>query len=209
MKIACRRLNLALVLFALLLVGSRAQSVPTGKQQFVSHCSACHGEDGRGGQLGPGIVDIQDPRATSAAAVHDVVRSGVPAKGMPAFATLTDAEVDSIAAYVMSLKSAAAPVALSQQAGAGQAAVQGDVKAGFGYFMHEGKCGSCHAIQGRGGVIGPDLTSVGRTRTVEQIEQSLLNPGSVPPCGLPVAEEAAVVAEEVLTPRPFLMLRSR
>ena len=181
MKIACRRLNLALVLFALLVVNARAQSVPAGKQQFVSHCSACHGEDGRGGQLGPGIVDIQDPRATSAAAVHDVVRSGVPAKGMPAFTTLTDAEVDSIAAYVMSLKSAAAPVALSQQAGAGQAAVQGDVKAGFGYFMHEGKCGSCHAIQGRGGVIGPDLTSVGRTRTVEQIEQSLLNPGSVPP----------------------------
>ena len=59
--------------------------------------------------------------------------------------------------------------------------MQGDVKAGFDYFMHEGKCGSCHAIQGRGGVIGPDLTSVGRTRTVEFIQQSLLNPGSVAP----------------------------
>ena len=116
MKIACRRLNLALVLFALLVVNARAQSGTSGKQQFISHCAACHGEDGNGGQLGPGIVNIQDPRATSAAGVHDVVRSGVPAKGMPAFTTLTDPEVDLIAAYVMSLKSAATPVVPTQQA---------------------------------------------------------------------------------------------
>ncbi len=184
MKIACRRLNPVLVLFALLAVNARAQSGTAGKQQFISHCAMCHGEDGHGGPLGPGFVNIQDPRATSAAAVHDVVRSGIPAKGMPAFTTLTDAEVDSIAAYVMSLKSPATPVAPAQLTvsgqGAGQGAGQGDVKAGFDYFMHEGKCGSCHAIQGRGGVIGPDLTNVGRSRTVELIQQALLNPGSLP-----------------------------
>ncbi len=180
MKIARRRLNLAFGLFTLLVVHVRAQSVTAGKQQFISHCAACHGEDGLGGQLGPGI-NFQDPRAASAPAVRDVVRSGIPAKGMPFFTQLTDDEVDSIAAYVMSLKAAAAPAVPTQQAGAGQVVVEGNVKAGFDYFMHEGKCGSCHAIQGRGGVIGPDLTTVGSTRTVEFIEQSLLNPGSHPP----------------------------
>jgi PQQ-dependent dehydrogenase (methanol/ethanol family) len=177
MKVAPCGLKLALISFSLLIVQARAQSGTAAKQQFVTHCAVCHGEDGRGGQLGHGIVNVQDPRATSALAVQGIVRSGVPAKGMPAFTALTDAEVDSITAYVMSLKSSAAPAPPAQPV----VTVQGDVKAGFDFFIHEGKCGSCHAIQGRGGVIGPDLTSVGRTRTAELIEQSLLNPGSLPP----------------------------
>ena len=183
MKIAGRWLRfgarVAFLVACLAVVVSRgnAQAVDAGKQQFISHCSACHGEDGHGGQMGPNIVDVQNPRATSAQAVHNLVRSGIPSAGMPAFTTLSESEVDSIAAYVMSLKSPAAPAAPTQQA----AAVHGDINVGFDYFMHEGKCISCHSIQGRGGVIGPDLTNVGRTRTLALLEQSLLNPGSLPP----------------------------
>jgi PQQ-dependent dehydrogenase (methanol/ethanol family) len=178
MKVACRWLSLALALFTLLGPHARAQSAATGKQLFTASCAVCHGADGHGGPLGPNtnIVDVQDPRATSAEAVHNLIRSGIPAKGMPAYTSLTDAEIDSIAAYVMSLKAPATPATSALPV-----AVPGDVKAGFNYFMHEGKCASCHAIQGRGGVIGPDLTTVGRTRTAELIRQSLLNPGSLPP----------------------------
>jgi alcohol dehydrogenase (cytochrome c) len=59
-----------------------AQVPEAGKRQFISHCAACHGEDGHGGQLGPNIVDIQNPRATSVQAVHGIIRSGIPAAGM-------------------------------------------------------------------------------------------------------------------------------
>ena len=148
---------------------------PAGKQQFISRCAACHGEDGHGGQLGPNIIDVANPRATSADAVRRLIRSGIPSAGMPAFATLSDAEVAAIAAYVMSLKTPAVT-----QSPAPEEVVPGDVTAGFRYFTNQGNCATCHAIRGRGGVVGPDLVSVGQTRTAAQIEQALLNPGSLP-----------------------------
>jgi PQQ-dependent dehydrogenase (methanol/ethanol family) len=163
---------LTILLFAAL----PARGQTSGKQQFVAHCAACHGEDGHGGQLGPNIIDVANPRATSAQAVHNLIRAGIPSAGMPAFATLSDAEVDSIAAYVMSLKASAAALPTNVH----QAAVPGDINAGFEFLSHQGNCLSCHAIRGRGAVIGPDLGSVGRTRTAAQIEQSLRNPGSLP-----------------------------
>ena len=149
----------------------------SGKQQFVSRCAACHGEDGHGGQLGPNIIDVANPRATSVDAVRRLIRSGIPSAGMPAFTALTDAEVDAIATYVMSLKvPAGAPDASAPQ----QEVVPGDIDAGFRYFTHQGNCSTCHAIRGRGGVVGPDLASVGQTRTASQLEQALVNPGSLP-----------------------------
>src|ERR1700685_4355436 len=148
---------------------------PAGKQQFISRCAACHGEDGHGGQLGPNIIDVANPRATSADAVRRLIRSGIPSAGMPAFTTLSDAEVDAIAAHVMSLKTPAVT-----QTPAPEEVVPGDVTAGFRYFTNQGNCATCHAIRGRGGVVGPDLVSVGQTRTAAQIEQALLNPGSLP-----------------------------
>ena len=86
-----------LILSSVLLstVPLRAQDA-AGRQQFISHCAVCHGADGHGGQLGPTIVDVQNPRATSVQAVLNIIRSGVPSAGMPAFTTLSDAEVDSI-----------------------------------------------------------------------------------------------------------------
>ena len=150
---------------------------PAGKQQFISRCAACHGEDGHGGQLGPNIIDVANPRAASADAVRGLIRSGIPSAGMPAFATLSDAEVAAIAAYVMSLKT---PRPGGNTIARPPRTVPGDVTAGFRYFTNQGNCASCHAIRGRGGVVGPDLVSVGQTRTAAQIEQALLNPGSFP-----------------------------
>ncbi len=40
----------------------------------------------------------------------------------------------------------------------------------------KGKCQTCHRIQGAGSRLGPDLTDIGATRTVEQIQASLLDP---------------------------------
>jgi cytochrome c oxidase cbb3-type subunit III len=99
--------SLLLALFSLASIHASPQ-LPTGKQQFVSRCAACHGEDGHGGQLGPNIVDVVNPRATSVDAVRRLIRSGIPSAGMPAFTSLPDAEVDAIATYVMSLKASAA-----------------------------------------------------------------------------------------------------
>src|SRR5947209_13074706 len=78
---------------------SRAQTIDAGKTQFQARCVSCHGEDGTGGARGITIVDLRQPRATSKDAVRDLIRTGIPNEGMPAF-PIADNELESIAAYV-------------------------------------------------------------------------------------------------------------
>lgn len=167
---------LVAILCLLLVPAAGAQDVAAGKQQFISNCAACHGEDGHGGELGPNIVDLRDPRATSLAAVHDLIRSGIPAAGMPAFTKLSEGEVNNIAAYVMMLKT---PVVTATEVLSSKPA-PGDIHAGFDFYMRAGKCISCHAIRGRGAaVVGPDLGNIGAMRSAPELEQALRDPDSL------------------------------
>jgi len=140
-----------------------------GKQQYDARCVGCHGEDGTGGGRGPSIVDVRRPRATTKDAVRDLILKGIPDGGMPAF-EIPNAEADAIAAYVMTLK---AP-------GGGMAAepAPGDSVAGERFFNGKGNCTGCHMVRGRGGVLGPDLSTIGRDRRPAQIEQALRDPGA-------------------------------
>ena len=135
-------------------------------------CVGCHGEDGSGGGHGPSFLDVRRPRATSREAVRNLILKGIPDGGMPPF-KMPDDQADAIAAYVMSLKQPAgntAPVA----------AASGDSAAGEQFFTGKGNCANCHMVRGRGGVLGPDLSNVGRDRRPEQIEQALRDPGAAP-----------------------------
>jgi alcohol dehydrogenase (cytochrome c) len=87
--------------------GVPAQTVDSGRQEFLARCVGCHGEDGGGGARGIAIVNVRQPRAASRDAVRDLIRDGVPNGGMPAF-PLSDAELDAMATYVLSLRAAAA-----------------------------------------------------------------------------------------------------
>jgi alcohol dehydrogenase (cytochrome c) len=84
---------------------------------------------------------------------------------MPSF-KIPDAETDQLVAFV---RSRIAPAA--------ETPVGGDAKAGAQYFYGEGRCVQCHMIGGRGGVQGPDLTSVGRRLTLPELEMALREPG--------------------------------
>ena len=52
----------------------------------------------------------------------------------------------------------------------------GDIDAGEGYFFGKGACGSCHMVASRGGVNGPDLSSIGKQLTLRQLDQALVDP---------------------------------
>src|SRR5262249_23568924 len=149
----------------------RAQS-DNGKRQYQALCVGCHGEDGSGGGHGPSFLDVRQPRATTREAVRDLILKGIPNGGMPAFKIPAE-QADAIAAYVTTLKQPAADVA---PGGRGS----GDAAAGERFFSGEGNCASCHMVRGRGGVLGPDLSNIGRDRRPAQIEQTLRDPGSVP-----------------------------
>ena len=147
-----------------------AQPADSGRRAYEARCAGCHGGDGTGGSHGPGFVNLARPRTATAEAVRDLIRKGIPEAGMPAFA-ISDAETSAIAAYVVSLRQPGAPTE--------EAAAPGDRIAGERFFNGAGNCASCHMIHGRGGVLGPDLSNIGRDRQAAQIEQALRDPGAL------------------------------
>lgn len=163
------RLSSFAALAACLVAGVNAQTPDAGRRPYQARCVGCHGEDGTGGGHGPNIVEVARPRATSKAAVRDVILKGIPDGGMPAF-QISPAEAESIAAYVMVLKSPSTTSAINAPA-------PGDPAAGERFFTGKGNCTSCHMVRGRGGVLGPDLSNIGSIRKVAQIKQALLDPG--------------------------------
>jgi alcohol dehydrogenase (cytochrome c) len=159
------RLSLLAISSTLILAPAKAQTLETGRRQYEARCTGCHGADGDGGGHGPAIL-----RANSVDAIRAVILKGIPAKGMPAFSIRED-EASAIAMYVMKLKH---PV---DAAATASAPAPGNREAGERFFTGRGNCTACHMIRGRGGILGPDLSAIGRDRRPSQIEQKLLDPG--------------------------------
>ncbi len=83
---------------------------------------------------------------------------------MPAF-DLPKEHLDGLGDYVHSLNSAAA-----------DAVLPGDRNAGRQIFFGKGNCISCHMVFGSGSAIGPDLSNVGSTMTVAELQRVLSQP---------------------------------
>ena len=76
-----------------------AQKAPDGVEIFKTSCAACHGLDAHGGERGPNISQL-DTQTDLAA----VIKVGIPARGMPAFASnLTAAQIDAVVQYLRGL----------------------------------------------------------------------------------------------------------
>lgn len=52
----------------------------------------------------------------------------------------------------------------------------GDVTRGKALFEGKGTCGTCHRVNGEGGRLGPDLSTIGQVRRAVELEQSLVEP---------------------------------
>jgi putative heme-binding domain-containing protein len=52
------------------------------------------------------------------------------------------------------------------------------MKVGRELFFGKGQCSSCHMLRGEGGFLGPDLTSIGETRTLKRLRESLEEPSA-------------------------------
>lgn len=52
----------------------------------------------------------------------------------------------------------------------------GDAASGQAIFEGKGVCLSCHAVAGHGGSLGPDLSRIGITRSIESLRLALVNP---------------------------------
>src|ERR1700741_4357512 len=76
------------------------------RQLYAKLCAGCHGADAHGTQQGPGLSGSARLRRTRITRLRSLIRTGIPAAGMPAF-DLPDDALDALAALVISLNSSA------------------------------------------------------------------------------------------------------
>src|SRR5579862_1455227 len=96
---------------------------PDSKQIYAKLCAGCHGADAHGTQQGPGLSGNARLRRRPISRLRTLIRTGIPAAGMPPF-DLPDDALDALAALVISLNSSAS-----------EADVPGDRAAGKNFFF--------------------------------------------------------------------------
>src|ERR1700758_3208992 len=147
-----------------------AKAAKAGESEFRINCALCHGLGARGGGRGPDLTRAQKKHAHNDAEMFQVISSGIPGTAMPANGTngqgvgMTDEEIWQIITYIRS-QEVKAP---SKSAG--------DATHGKQLFYGDANCSVCHMVEGKGGRMGPDLTSVGGSRTREALIDSVRNP---------------------------------
>lgn len=83
-----------------------ATSIEDGKTIYKEmNCFACHGMNGEGNAIGPNMTDEYYLHGCKIQDVVNVIKNGVPAKGMTPFkAQLSDEKILKVASYILSLK---------------------------------------------------------------------------------------------------------
>jgi putative heme-binding domain-containing protein len=161
-----------------------AADLETGKRIFDGQCAWCHGANGAGG-TGPMLQQATLRHAPTDTALVEIIRGGIPGTEMPSFALgLTERTAWQTAAYVRSLGRTAARI------------VAGDALRGAVIYQSAG-CGSCHAIGGQGGTLGPDLTAIGAIRGAGHLRESIVNPAATHPPGYLVVRATTASGREV------------
>lgn len=162
-----------LVAFVLALAGAangQAQPAPgqdapaavqMGSKLYRERCAECHGADAKGVPRHD-LTRLWTEGATDAQ-VFAVIRNGVPNTIMPS-SSAPDNEVRAIVAYLRSLNTTG-----------GDATGDGSVAAGERTF--QAMCAGCHAVDGRGGRLGPDLTRAG-AQPRQQLVASIRTPSA-------------------------------
>lgn len=140
-----------------------------GRQVFDAQCAWCHGNEGDGG-TGPNLHG-RLRHATTQASIVDIIRNGIPGTDMPSFRSpLTERAMRQIATYVLSLSRTSARPG------------PGHPQRGAAVYQSSG-CASCHVVDGRGGVLGPDLTAIGARRGPAYLRDAVVKPAAAHPPG--------------------------
>jgi putative heme-binding domain-containing protein len=147
-------------------VGQYAQSdILKGSQIYTTQCALCHGLAGNG----VAAVDLRQGRFRTAVSDEDlkrVIRTGVPASGMPPM-KMEDAELTAVVAFIR---------AGMDIAGSALTVDVGDAARGRIIARGKGQCLRCHRINDEGGRSGPDLSQVGSSRSPASLHLSLIEP---------------------------------
>jgi cytochrome c oxidase cbb3-type subunit III len=177
------RLGLAgivLVVWGALVPGLRAQgknpfagdakAAKVGESQFRANCAFCHGLGARGGGRGPDLTRAQKRHGNGDADLFRTINEGVPGTAMPPNGAtqqgvgMTEEEIWQVISYIRSVqvKAPAQPM--------------GNAAHGKELFFGNATCSTCHMIQGKGGRLGPDLSTTGSARSTGYLVESVRSP---------------------------------
>jgi cytochrome c oxidase cbb3-type subunit III len=138
-------------------------AIKEGASLFRANCSPCHGMSAHGGGRGPDLTSGRWIHGSSDSDVFRTISQGVPGTQMPANG-FEDSETWAIIAYLRSL--APSP----------HAKMPGDPAKGEKLFTGAAGCAACHMVKGRGGLLGPDLSRVGASRSIASLIESIREP---------------------------------
>jgi cytochrome c oxidase cbb3-type subunit III len=151
-------------------LASDPKAAKFGEFQFRSNCAFCHGLGARGGGRGPDLTRAQKRHGNSDADLFRTINEGVPGTAMPPNGAtqqgvgMTETEIWQVIAYIRSVqvKAPAQPL--------------GDAGHGKQLFFGSAACSTCHMVEGKGGRLGPDLTTTGSARATDYLLDSVRNP---------------------------------
>jgi cytochrome c oxidase cbb3-type subunit 3 len=147
-----------------------ARVAKLGEYQFRSNCAFCHGLGARGGGRGPDLRRAQKHHGNTDAEIFHNIHDGITGTAMPAATNggigvgMSDEEIWQVVTYLRSVEKKAT------------AAETGSAAHGKELFYGTASCGTCHMVNGKGGRLGPDLSSTGASRSLEYLEESVRRP---------------------------------
>jgi cytochrome c oxidase cbb3-type subunit III len=147
-----------------------AKVAKLGESQFRANCAFCHGLGARGGGRGPDLTRAQKKHGNADADLYRTINEGVPGTAMPPNGAtqqgvgMTEQEIWQVVTYIRSVQ-VKTPAQMAGNAAHGKTLFYGDAA-----------CATCHMINGKGGRLGPDLTTAGSARSLDYLIDSLRNP---------------------------------
>jgi len=180
---SCLTLFLAPVAFGQTRTAATSTDPAAGQRIFDAQCAWCHGNGGDGG-TGPNLHG-KLRHATTLASIVDIITNGIPGTDMPSFRVgLTERSTRQAATYVLSLTRA--PLRSGR----------GNAERGAALYQSTG-CGSCHVVEGRGGILGPELTDIGGRRGGVYLREAIVKPAASHPPGFLVVRAVPASGAEI------------
>ena len=140
------------------------EAFSAGRELYLERCAVCHGQDATG-SMAANLIRSRVVASGRDQALFDMIRKGIPGTEMFAH----EIPDDSIWRIVTFLHGLARP--------GDRPPLPGDPARGRELFVQTG-CRGCHAVQGRGGFLGPDLSSIALQRTADAIRSAVTEPNA-------------------------------
>jgi cytochrome c oxidase cbb3-type subunit 3 len=160
-------------------LGASPEVAEAGRLLYNQSCTACHGPDGADGDRAPGLDGNRRYFRVSEAAIFETLKVGIPGTAMPA-SGLPDNDIWKIVTYIRAIRATASDLV-----------VPGNLQNGMNVFNGVGGCVRCHMIRGQGGVIGPDLSSIGAQLNLNRLREALTRERPIPNGYRPVTATTA------------------